>query len=127
MTTLLGLLALAYAAWGVGGQDTTITVGIPSNPRYQAQAAHMPHAYQLGQPCEITIRPEWVEWPQDYTLYVLTHEAGHCLGLDHSEDTGSIMYRNTDYRGTITLADWEALRNARPPMRYRAIAIGVAQ
>jgi len=38
----------------------------------------------------------------DMLEYVITHEAGHFYGLDHSPDPNAVMYRSADFIGLIT-------------------------
>jgi hypothetical protein len=65
----------------------------------------------------LLVSPDWT--PNSYDLYtVMLHEAGHVFGLDHSPDTGSVMYEG--YLGPRTglgssdISRIQSLYGARP-------------
>lgn len=55
--------------------------------------------------CEITIDPNW------YTVEVVRHEVGHCLGLDHSFAQGALMSSWGNGTGTIALDDQAGIQS----------------
>lgn len=50
-----------------------------------------------GQVCAIFIRSENVE-----DVALITHELGHCLGFDHTENSASIMYKSPQDYSAMT-------------------------
>ena len=82
---------------GVASADTADIVLIPAAPGVPGGAA-LPvcsrnlHSCELGQfttYCQITVSSQV---QPDYIQRLVTHEVGHCLGLDHDPDPTSIMF-----------------------------------
>ena len=113
------LVATALAAWGIGGMSPTVLVAdLPHGRAAQATLATAPA-------CTIWFDRGFLQdtesgvWPQELLENVAAHEALHCIGLEHSTDPESLMYPVVSL-SPGTDADWDALREARPPMPYRA-------
>ena len=81
----------------------------------------------VDRPCVFYVGAAWAQWSPGEALDVFIHEAGHCLGLWHSDDPDSVMW--PEYvvgNGWRPIdADYDALRAARPQMPYRVVVGGV--
>lgn len=65
-------------------------------------------AWIFEKPCRIQISERTYFYGQDWVDSVVWHEIGHCLGMPHSTDKESIMYR---YSKPLSMYTQESLHN----------------
>ena len=108
MAALLLAVALAFAAWGVGGVRYTVTLGPPAEWLGSADID------EAGV-CHIVIPSST---PYTYLRAVAEHEGSHCLGMGHYGN--GIMRASGIYPwDQIEDEDRARLRALRPATPYR--------
>lgn len=138
MSALAAAVAAALALWGYNGPVVNVEVA-DLGERYVGWTIRDQHDPNV---CTVRFARGWATWVPEYLLLVAIHEVGHCLGYEgeagegggghsgrHSSDVASVMYGKiwsaTEQR--ILPQDRLALRAARPPLRFRAIAANVGR
>jgi hypothetical protein len=104
---ILSLLATALGIWGYlypGQVQVQVTSNIPAGTLAYAYPGvpdggatwvwtnNRWYFVASRTPCIIKISPNWTTWPSWMQQDVMTHEVGHCGGLQHSTDVYDIMY-----------------------------------
>lgn len=115
-----------------GGGDIRIVVDPLKEPIHyagQPAQANVQHAGGWISSCEVRLDPvHYFNLEPGIRQAVLTHEVGHCMGLDHSKEP-SIM--QSPYLYTFGADDAEGMRGLYGPQRqfqlaFRAVLVGIA-